>query len=150
MSNQEKFYKCLDRNCVGKYSKFQYEFKYLPVKQPDGNWKPGEWLYHIGMIQMCSIGYHGFRKNAILFWADELLFEIEIKSTNYSYFYEDSTKCVASSIRFTKLVESWNLEAIKHMLEFRFSPLRQTQLDFLIATEQNEPSLNKLMEIEES
>jgi hypothetical protein len=75
MKNTEPLYKVLgtDGNaCHGGSGKW-----HLPKLQPDGTYKPGQWMPRLTNIELCSRGYHLCRRGDLLHWLNATIYEAE-------------------------------------------------------------------------
>ena len=93
-----KYYKVLDKNNCGPYSRFDFT-EYLPK---DG--KPGKWLPKRTKLQICAKGYHVTDAAHLIDWLDAQIFEVEVRGDKL----DGDNKSSHQSIRFIRKIEEWN------------------------------------------
>lgn len=77
---------------------------HLPTKEKDGTWKPGEWMPTIkGDLTPCQNGYHLCRRQDIIDWINESIYEAEYQGE----IIEDSNKVIVRKARLLSKFESW-------------------------------------------
>lgn len=91
-----KCYKFLSGNGYGYYSN-------TPWLLPDGD-GPGPWMPKIENIKMCRSGYHVCTDNNLMDWADEALWEVELRGK----ISIGKNKIVAQEARLLRRVSEWN------------------------------------------
>ena len=98
-----KYYKVLKADgscCNGGLGKW-----YLPTKAKDGTWKPGKWMPKVeGALEPCKNGYHICRREDLVRWLDEAIFEVEYRGE----IVKDDNKCVVRKARLICKLETWN------------------------------------------
>ena len=77
---------------------------YLPTKNEDGSWTPGQWTPTVD-VEMCKSGYHIVDAKYILNWIDAQCYEVEYIGIVQS---DDNDKYAAESIQLIKKMEEWN------------------------------------------
>ena len=101
--SKQKFYKVLNEDgscCNGGVGKWN-----LPTKNDDGTWKPGKWMPKVeGKLKPCYNGYHICRREDLIHWLDEAIFEVEYRGK----IVEDDNKCVVRKARLMRRLETWN------------------------------------------
>jgi len=71
---------------------------------PKGN-KPGRWMPEIeGELELCENGYHICRREDLVNWLDEAIFEVEFKGE----IIEGDGKCVVRKARLVRKLDTWN------------------------------------------
>ena len=100
---KQKLYKILDKNgysCNGGAAKW-----YLPKKQKDGSWKPGQWMQTIhGELVACENGYHLCQGEDLLSWLNETIYEAEYKGE----IIESDDKVTVRQVRLLRKCENWD------------------------------------------
>lgn len=91
-----RYFKFLLGNNLSPYADFDYT-PYLPK-----NGKPGKWLPIMKTISMCSRGYHACKAGNCGAWAENRLFEVELRGRIKG---EKDNKVVAQQMRFLKKVK---------------------------------------------
>ena len=77
----------------------------LPTQNDDGSWCPGEWMPEIdGELVPCKNGYHLCRRQDLLCWLGDAIFEAEYMGE----IVECSDKVVVRKARLLRRIESWN------------------------------------------
>lgn len=103
-------YKILDYE--GKPNNGGHGVWYLPTKNDDGTWTPGEWMPEIeGELKPCSNGYHLVDKQHILDWAGPELYEAEWKGRRKMH--DDKDKFVVRRVRLLRKIETWNPRTLR-------------------------------------
>jgi len=98
---REKLYKCLLDGGVSPYAGYKY-----PLPQ---NGEPGEWTPLIKhKIVECKVGYHLCRRQDVIYWLTNNLYEAEYRGKLYAF--KDSV--AARSVRLLRRVETWNKRAV--------------------------------------
>jgi hypothetical protein len=101
MKNTEPLYKVLAADgsaCHGGSGRW-----YLPKLQPDGSYKPGQWMPRLTGIELCSYGYHLCRRGDIINWLNETIYEAEADGR----IIEGDDKVVVSRARLLRPL-NWN------------------------------------------
>ena len=81
-----------------------------PANGGTGTWhlpkgkRPGKWMPKIDDIELCERGYHFFRREDLVYWLDEEIWEVKVRGD--ILFGDD--KGVAQQARLIRKVETWN------------------------------------------
>jgi hypothetical protein len=86
MKKKVRYFKVLRKTGVAPVAFYNYS-NYLPHKNYDGSWTPGNWLpdttevFHTSRLKICRRGYHVCRADAIKVWWESYyrVFEVEVK-----------------------------------------------------------------------
>jgi len=98
---REKLYKCLLDGGVSPYAGYKY-----PLPQ---NGEPGEWTPLIKhKIVECKVGYHLCRRQDVIYWLTNNLYEAEYRGK--PYVFKDNV--AARSVRLLRRIETWNKRTI--------------------------------------
>jgi len=92
------YYKFLTKKQTGFYSDFSYD-GYLPKGK-----RPGKWLPYIEDIKMCQRGYHACKREDVLEWLNDEMYEVEFKGD----VIEGDDKVVGHQMRFVRKIDGWN------------------------------------------
>ena len=77
----------------------------LPTQNDDGSWCPGEWMPEIdGELVPCKNGYHLCRRQDLLCWLGDAIFEAEYSGE----IVEGDDKIVVRQVRLLSRLEAWN------------------------------------------
>ena len=70
----------------------------------DAQWIPGEWMPSIEEIEPCKSGYHLCRRQDLIHWLNEEIWEAEYQGEMII----DDNKIVVQQARITKRIDTWN------------------------------------------
>ena len=77
---------------------------YLPTKNEDGSWAPGQWTPNVD-VEMCESGYHIVDAKHAIDWIDAQCYDVEYIGIVQS---EGNDKYAAESLRLMSKVGNWN------------------------------------------
>ena len=82
----------------------------LPTKNDDGTWTPGAWMPKVkGKLMPCERGYHICRRQDLIYWLEEAIFEVEYRGV----IVEDDQKCVVREARLLRKIETWDEKTVR-------------------------------------